>query len=338
MLQVAYKVVSRPFRYPFTTHKGTKTHQPAILVALGLGGMWGVGEAPAINYYNVTAEGMAATLEANKQAISRYALTDPGRFWHFLHHLMPGEHFLTAALDIAAWDLFAKMRRVPLYKALGIGVTPEPLTDYTLGIESKEQLIARIKEQPWPVYKVKMGVPGDMELLNAVRNHTDSAIRIDVNEGWTFDECKANMPRLQGIGVQLIEQPLKRADFSEMQQLIQHSNVPFYADESCRTEEDVPTCSNCFNGINIKLTKCGGITPALRMIANARKLGLKVMLGSMNEGMTGTAAIVHMSPFVDLVDADGPLLLEPTGEQGLRYEQGKIYTSGAPGLGVKVTF
>src|SRR5690606_6856311 len=110
MLQIKSYPFDLAFKYPFTTYKGTKTHQPVLVVAMAMGRMYGLGEVGAISYYDVTIEGMQAELEAKRPMIERYALTTPERFWHFLHHLMPGQNFLIAALDIACWDLYAKMK------------------------------------------------------------------------------------------------------------------------------------------------------------------------------------------------------------------------------------
>ena len=337
MLQLKYYSCELPFEYPFETAHGRKTHQPALIVALGLANLAGYGEAPAISYYDITMADMIASLEKNRQQIERYSLTDPQRFWHFLHHLIPGQHFLTAALDIAGWDLFAKMSRKPLYRLLGIndGAT-QPLTDYTLGIDTTAQMIAKIDAHPWPVYKIKVARPEDIDLLRAIRAHTQSTIRIDANEGWTFEEARMLLPELVKLQIQLIEQPLPRQAHEEMKDLKALSSIPLYADESCRTEDDVQKCLAGFHGINIKLTKCGGITPALRMIKEARALGLKVMMGSMNESSVGTAAIANMMPLLDEVDADGPLLLKEDVAEGLTYEQGNIKLSGGPGLGVRI--
>lgn len=337
MLQLKYAAFAPEFQYPFTTHKGTKTHQPTLVVSLGLGGLTGYGEAPAISYYNVTVEDMKASLETKKGMIERYALTDPGRFWHFLHHLIPGQHFLTCALDIAGWDLFARMRRVPLYQLLGIQWENIPFTDYTIGIDTEEAMLAKLQAHPWPVYKIKVGAPGDIDKLRILRQHTAAPFRVDANEGWTFDEAKKLLPELKQLGVTLIEQPLPRTELEAMKELKHLSELPLYADESCQTEDTVKQCAEGFHGINIKLTKCGGITPAMRMIKEARTLGMKVMIGSMNETSIGSAAIANMLPLLDEVDADGPLLLKQDVAEGLTYENGIIKLSGAAGLGIKFT-
>jgi L-alanine-DL-glutamate epimerase-like enolase superfamily enzyme len=335
MLQLQYYPFELAFKHPFTISKGTKTHQPTLVVSLGLGNLRGYGEAPAISYYDVTLAQMIASLEAKKQMIERYALTDPNRYWHFLHHLLPGQNFLIAALDIAGWDLFAQLRRQPLYRLLGIDNWTAPLTDYTIGMATTEEMVQKMGELKWPIYKVKAGKPNDIDTLRALRAHTDAALRIDANEGWTFEDAKALLPELVKLGITLIEQPLKREEWDAMKELKSISPIPLFADESCRGENDVQKCADSFHGINIKLTKCGGITPALRMIKEARERGLKVMIGSMNESTIGSAAIAHLMPLADEADADGPLLLQEDIAGGLVYDNGKIYITDGPGLGVQ---
>jgi len=145
------------------------------------------------------------------------------------------------------------------------------------------------------------------------------------------------IPQLKELGVELVEQPLAKDDWDGMKILFKESALPLYADESCVLEHDVEKCQNYFHGVNIKLTKCSGITPARRMIEKARALGLKVMIGCMNESTVGAAAIAHLLPFIDHVDMDGPLLLEEDVATGIGYEYGKIIFSGAPGLGINYT-
>lgn len=337
MLQLKHYSFHLPFHYPFTTAHGTKTHQPSLVVSLGLGALRGFGEAPAITYYNVTVEDMVALLESKRPLIERYALIDPQRFWHFLHHLIPGQHFLIAALDIAGWDLFAQMRRMPLYQLLGIKWQTPPLTDYTIGNGTSEAMLNKLKAHSWPIYKVKCSTPDDIDKLRLLRANTTARIRIDANEGWTFDDAKRLLPELHQLGIELVEQPLARNMWNEMKELKTISPIPLFADESCRTEDEVKLCADAFHGINIKLVKCGGITPAMRMIKEARALGLKVMMGNMNESSIGTAAIAHLMPLLDEADADGPLLLKEDIAEGIKYENGEIKLTGWPGLGIRFT-
>ncbi len=334
MLHLRYYPFELAFQYPFTIAKGTKTHQPTLVVSLGMGQMRGFGEAPAIHYYNVTVDDMMAQLEAKRHVIERYALTDPMRYWHFLHHLLPGQNFLIAALDIAGWDLFAQLRRQPLYQLLRLN-WQAPLTDYTLGVDTAENMVAKMQAHPWPIYKIKMRSVNDIDLVRNLRAHSDAVFRVDANEAFSFDEAKKLLPELKALGVTIVEQPLAKTEWDAMKELKAISPLPLFADESCVEETDVAKCADAFNGINIKLTKCGGITPALRMITEGRKLGLKVMIGTMNECTVGSAAIAHLLPLLDEVDADGPLLLKEDVADGLQYDNGIIRVSGAPGLGIR---
>jgi L-alanine-DL-glutamate epimerase-like enolase superfamily enzyme len=336
-MKLNYYIRHLPFHFPFTISKGTKTHQPTFITELEWKGLKGYGEAPAIAYYHISTEKMAEDLEAKKNMVERFALTDPERYWHFLHHLFAGNPFLVCALDMAGWDLFGKMTNKPLHVLWKTDPRLIPITDYTIGIDSSEVMINKIADKPWPVYKIKVGFDGDMEILANIRKHTSSALRVDANAGWTLEEAIVKIPVMKELGVELVEQPLAKDNWEDMEKLFRVSSIPLFADESCVWEKDVEKCHGFFHGINIKLTKCSGPTPARRMIKKARELDMKIMLGCMNESSIGTAAMVHLSPLVDYLDADGPLLLSEDLATGLTYDNGKIsFVELLPGLGVRV--
>ncbi len=332
-----------PFEYPFTISNGrTKTHQTSLVVKLSLGNWVGYGEAPAIVYYNVTVSGMMEQLEKQRKLIEKFALIDPERFWHFLHHLFPNDPFLVCALDMAGWDLFGQMKKQPLHEMWNTtwnATTNTPICDYTLGIDRIEKMVEKMKAHPWPIYKVKVGTEYDIEMITALRQHTDKPIRVDANAGWTTEEALLKIPALAQLGVELIEQPLAKDNWEGMEQLKNQSALPLFADETCVFEKDVVTCAHYFHGINIKLTKCSGPTPALRMIKEAKGLGLKVMMGCMNESVIGSAAIAQFLPQLDYVDMDGPLLMTELNGVGLDYNfeqnNGKIAPLNNSGLGVQ---
>jgi len=335
-LQVKFKEYNLPFHHPFTISKGTKTHQPTFVVELEYFGIKGYGEAPAISYYNIPVEKMIADMERKKMFVEKFSFSDPERYWHYLHHLFPVNSFLVCALDMAGWDLFGKLKGKQLHQLWGLDTSKSPITDYTIGIDTIENMVAKIKEKPWPVYKIKVGVAGDIEMVTALRKHTDALFRVDANAGWTLEEAKEKIPLLQSLGVELIEQPLAKDDWEGMKVLFETSVLPLFADESCVAEADVEKCHQHFHGINIKLTKCSGITPARRMITQAKALGLKVMLGCMNETSIGTAAIAQLAPLADYIDMDGPLLLAEDIATGVSFDSGKILYTDLPGLGLEV--
>jgi L-alanine-DL-glutamate epimerase-like enolase superfamily enzyme len=335
-MKVKYKTYNLPFRYPFTISKGTKTHQPTFIVELEFMGTRGYGEAPAISYYNIPVEKMAADLEQKKIFVEKFAFSDPERYWHYLHHLFPNNPFLVCALDMAGWDLYGKLKRKPLHVLWGLDTVTAPLTDYTIGIDTIDTMIAKISERPWPVYKIKTGVENDIEMVKALRQHTNAIFRVDANAGWTLEQAMQKIPVLKDLGVELVEQPLAKDDWEGMKILFSVSTLPLFADEACVTETDVEKCLHYFHGINIKLTKCSGITPARRMIIKARELGLQVMMGCMNESTVGTAAIAQLAPMLDYVDMDGPLLLAEDIAEGVTFDRGKIIYTQGNGLGITI--
>lgn len=335
-MKIKYKEYNLPFKHPFRISRGVKTHQPALVVELEHFGIKGYGEAPAISYYNIPVAKMIEDLEAKKQFIEKFSFTDPERFWHYCHHLFPKNNFLVCALDIAGWDLYGKLKGKKLYELWGLDITKNPMTDFTIGIDSIDSMIQKMKEFPWPIYKIKLGTDHDIEIVSELRKHTSSIIRIDANAAWKAEEALEKIIAFKELGVELIEQPLEKNDWEGMKFLFERSPLPLLADESCVVESDVEKCYQHFHGINIKLTKCSGITPARRMITKARELNMKVMCGSMNESSIGTAAVAHLLPLLDYVDMDGPLLLAEDIASGVTFDDGKIIYGKGNGLGVTV--
>ena len=335
-MKIKYKAFNLLFKHPFTISRGTKTHQPTLIVELEHFGIKGYGEAPAISYYNIPVEKMIEDLEAKRSFIEKFSFTDPERFWHYCHHLFHNNSFLVCALDMAGWDLYGKMKRKKLYELWELDISKNPVTDFTIGIDSIEVMVEKIKEMPWPIYKIKVGTENDIEIITELRKHTSSVIRIDANAAWKADEALEKINAFKDLGIELIEQPLAKDDWEGMKFLFERSPLPLFADESCVAERDVEKCHKHFHGINIKLTKCSGITPARQMITKARELNMKVMAGSMNESTVGTAAVAHLLPLLDYVDMDGPLLLAEDVAEGISFDYGKIIYSIQNGLGVSL--
>lgn len=333
-MKLEYKTYNLPFRHPFTISKGTKTHQPTLIVQLDFMGIKGYGEAPAISYYNITVEKMVEDIERKKMFIEKFAFSDPERYWHYLHHLFPANPFLVCALDMAGWDIYGKLKRKQLHQLWALDTASTPVTDFTIAIDTIETMVAKMKEKPWPVYKIKMGVEGDLEMVAALREHTDAVFRVDANAGWTLEQALQKIPVLKELGVEFVEQPLAKDDWEGMKILFEKSVLPLIADESCVAESDVEKCHNHFHGINIKLTKCSGITPARRMIAKAKEMNIQVMVGCMNESSVGTVAIAQLAPMLDYVDMDGPLLLAEDIGESVKFDFGKIIYNDLPGLGI----
>jgi L-alanine-DL-glutamate epimerase-like enolase superfamily enzyme len=228
------------------------------------------------------------------------------------------------------------MKRKQLHQLWNLDTSKNPLTDITIGIDSIEKMVQKITETPWPIYKIKLGMAEDVHIMEELRKHTDAVFRIDANAAWKADEALEKIKIFKELNVEFIEQPLAKEDWEGMEFLYEHSPLPLIADESCVSEHDVLKCKKFFHGINIKLTKCSGITPALRMIKQAHELNMKVMVGCMNESSIGTSAIAQLLPLLDYVDMDGPLLLAEDVAEGVQFDYGKIIYGQGNGLGVLV--
>lgn len=324
------------FRYPFAISGGRiKSVQEALIIRLSDGVHCGFGEAPAITYYNVTVDGMMRELLEVLPKLELLVFDRPESFYGELLALIP-DSFLRCAIDMAAWDLYGKRVSTPLRSLLGFSGKAPALCDYTIGLAPLPEMIARMQEFPWPIYKVKLGQTNDLEIMENLCRNSSAIFRVDVNGGWTVEEALEKIPVLTKLGVELIEQPLPPQLNEEMKKLREVASVPLIADESCVSEQDVELCAGLFDGINIKLTKCGGITPARRMLGKARDLGLKTMMGSMNECSIGASAVAAFLPQLDFADLDGPLLLENDLASGLIFKNGEVRISENPGLGIEL--
>jgi L-alanine-DL-glutamate epimerase-like enolase superfamily enzyme len=297
----------------------------------------GYGEGASSHAYAFTAESMRAALEAARPQIESERVDDPAKFWERLLPVLRHNRFALCALDEAAHDLWGKQRGAPVWKLWGLELSNLPLSDYTIGIDPIEKMVAKMKEfDGWPIYKIKLGTDNDLEIVRALRQHTDAIFRIDANTAWTAEQTIAFAPELKALGVEFLEQPLKADDWDGMRRVFRECALPVIADESCLIEEDVPRCVGFFHGINIKLTKAGGLTPARRMIARARELGLKVMVGCMSESSVGISAIGQLLPLLDYVDMDGAVLIAKDIASGVHLKRGRAIFPDENGNGVRL--
>ncbi|MBS9774559.1 MAG: dipeptide epimerase [Tenacibaculum sp.] len=323
-------------KHPFTISRGTRTHIPSLIVELQDSGFSGFGEATANPYYNTTVEGFTEYLEEKRSVIESYNNGIPENFWEFLYPSFKSNPFLLCALDEAYYDLYCKKNGIKVYEYLNALNKAVPLSNYTIGIDTIETMVSKMIEMPFPVYKIKLGTKDDIKIVEELRKHTNSVFRIDANCGWNAGETIHNSIALKKLGVEFIEQPLPADDWQGAKKVFKKSVLPIIADESCIEENDVQKCHNHFHGVNIKLMKCGGITPTKRMINEAKKLGLKTMVGCMTESSVGISAITQLAPFLNYIDADGALLLKNDIASGVTIKNGTIIFSKNNGTGVSL--
>ncbi len=333
-MKIEFHPCQLQLRHTFTISRESHDVQQTLIIELKEGNISGWGEATSNPYYGVTVENMIQKIEAVQAQLEQYKWEDPTAFEALLQQLFPNDPFIRCALDIAANDLYAKKLGMPLYKVWGLSIDAVlPLSNYTIGIDSIEKMIAKIQETPSPIYKIKLGTQQDLEIIETLRQHTAAIFRVDANCAWSVAQTIDYAPKLKALGVEFIEQPLPAEQIDEMPLVYQNSALPLAADESCRVESDVAKCADRFHIINIKLVKCGGLTPARRMIAAARKLGMKVMVGCMTESSIGISAIGQLLPLLDYVDMDGALLLSNDPADGVHIKNGKAIYPDRNGIG-----
>ena len=308
-MKIHLKKYTLQLKHTFRISRNAHNFQDSLVVCLSLNGKTGYGEATANPYYKISVESMIAEIKAIESELETFHFTTP----EVLHTFLISKelsNFAICALDLAAHDLYGKLEEKPLYKIWKTTTDYYPITNYTIGLAPIAEMVAKMKETPWPIYKIKLGSEDDVAIVRELRKHTTAIFRIDANCAWSAKETIINAPLLKDLGVEFLEQPLKASDWQGMEQVMHQCVLPVIADESCIVEDDVEKCGLHFSGINIKLTKCGGLTPALRMIKKGKELGLKVMVGCMTESSVGISAIAQLLPQLDYVDMDGAMLLK----------------------------
>ncbi|GAA3643032.1 dipeptide epimerase [Flavivirga jejuensis] len=336
-MKLIIRTYNLQLKHPFTISRGaTRTVIPSVIVELQEHGFSGYGEATENVYYNKTAKQLVQELIEKREIVEVSSGRTPKAYWNYLLPHFDKNMFLLCALDEAYHDLYTKIKGVKLYEYWGLKLEKLPQTNYTIGIDSIENMVAKMNETPWPIYKIKLGTKRDLEIVTELRKHTNSIFRIDANCGWTVDETIKYSYEFKKLGVEFIEQPLPATNWKDAKKVFKGSCLPIIADESCIVETDINKCHNHFHGVNIKLMKCGGLTPAKRMIAKAKLLGLKTMVGCMTESSVGISAIAHLTPMLDYVDMDGVLLLKNDTAKGVKIEHGNVQFPNINGTGVKL--
>ncbi len=316
-------------RRPFRISRGTKTHQVTVIVRVSRDDLVGYGEASPNEYYGVDLDRMQQSLRRCADAIRDVHHRDADQILDLIRIACEGDTFSMAACDIAIHDLFAKADCEELSDWLQHDVSivkcSSPPTSITFSLGSMDEVDEQIKEYgDWPILKVKLGGPCDLQVIERIRECSSATIRVDANAGWTPDQAIRMSHKLADLGVEFIEQPIAAGDWEGQSHLHKHSQLPLIADESCVRAADIPRCVGLFDGINIKLGKCGGIREACQMIREARSFDLQTMIGCMTESAIAMAAGRSLASRVDHVDLDGSTLLANDTTSGFSVSKGQI--------------
>jgi L-alanine-DL-glutamate epimerase-like enolase superfamily enzyme len=321
---------------------GTNTFKVVVVELTGADGTVGLGEAAPTARYKES----VATVEAFLKKVDPRGLsfTDVEGSMTYLDTLSPHDMSAKCALNLALLDGAAKRANQPVYDLLGLGFRDQHhVTSFTIGIDKPDVFRKKVlAAEPYPVLKVKIGVPDDKANLQALREVAPAkAVRVDANEGWKTKEQALEMIEwLAKDGqIQYVEQPLPAATRpKDWAWLKQRSPLPIFGDESYHLAEDAPQAAECFHGVNVKLVKTGGISAGFEALRAARKAGLKTMIGCMIETSILISAAAHLAELCDYLDVDGNVLITNDPYVGVASERGILSFASAPEkLGLRVS-
>ena len=307
-----------PIAGSFAISRGAKTEAAVVVAELGDGKARGRGECVPYGRYGESLDSVLAQLRAMAPRLSA------GLDRKALQKAMP-PGAARNALDCAFWDLEAKQAGRPVHEMAGLPA-PHPLTTaYTISLaEPAAMAEAAARAASRALLKIKLGAPGDPERIAAVRAAAPLvALIVDANEGWDARNLGTNMAACAQAGVRLIEQPLPDQRDDALASL--ERTVPICADESAHDRASLARLAGKYDAVNIKLDKAGGLTEALAMMAEAKRLGLATMAGCMVATSLAMAPALLLAQQADYVDLDGPLLLAKDRPGGLRYAQSLVY-------------
>lgn len=330
-MRLNYKEHEIHLKSTFRTTHGASDVKRVIVIDID----GGLGEASPVHYYGENLETVKIFLEKAQAVLGDdpFTLEELGTK---LDRVLAWNYSAKAAIDMAMHDLACKKLGIPLFKYFGITPRTDLATSFTISISDPDTMKKQTAESPgYHVYKVKVGVPGDIEMVAAVRDATRARIRVDANEGWTAKDAIWRIKELEKLGVEFIEQPLHRDDFDGFRLLRSKIDMPIIIDEGIFRAGDIPKYVGLADGINIKLSKSGGLREAFKMIAVARAHKMKIMIGCMIETSVGITAAAQLASLVDYADLDGNVLISDDPYTGVKIVDGCLRLPDGPGLGVK---
>ena len=323
--------------HPFGISRSSHSHYDIVFIYLEFDGLVGRGEAAPSNRYSESTERILSVLDNG--IVVPDNIYDIDSFCTQLSDQCENIKALEAAFSMAALDLWCQINKKPLYKYFNADPDQTPQTSFTISIGDMDLLPQKIKEaDPYNILKVKLGTDliKDKSIIEHIRRETDKTIRIDANEGWDLETGISMSYWLADNNVEFIEQPFKSSNLSDTAKLKNKSPLPIIADENSVNASDIPRIENVFDGINIKLMKCGSLFEAVKMVNMARERGMKIMLGCMIESSVAITAAAHLSPLVDYADLDGNLLINNDPYTGVTVQNGKLILPQENGCGIQL--
>ena len=329
---LSWQIVRFQLKETFAIAYGNYTHREALIVTLEKSGSKGFGECTSIDYYHISLADFEVILSIIKSQIESQNIIHPADFYAFLLKLdLPS--FLRSALDCAYWDLFGKLEKKSFLELNKIDFNKLPESSITISVDTVENQIKKIDKSFWTKFKVKCNHFDENTISKLLE--LDATIALDSNGSFTKENCLwlENNEAISKFAY--LEQPMKTG-LDNYQVLHVDKFANWMADEDCQDISALKDLKKHYRSINIKLVKCGGLTPALEMIYTAKEFGYKIMIGCMTESTIGISAGATLAPFCDYADLDGANLIANDIAKGSEIVNGKILLSESYGLGIKL--
>lgn len=329
-MTISWQKVTLNLKETFSISYGNYSQREALIVSLTYKGFRGFGECTSIDYYGINLDELIQKLAFNQTLIEANQIIYPTEFYAFISSLNLGS-FLTSALDCAYWDLYGKLEGKSFIELNNIATHSVPDSSITISIDSIENQIEKIQKSSWSKFKVKCnGLDKDSVEKLAVLPYE---IALDSNGSFHEIDCDWLQNKEFAAEFSYLEQPMKPNQYAS---LIRDKYANWMADEDCQSQNNLRSLQPHYRSINIKLVKCGGLTPALALITEARKLNFNIMMGCMTESSIGISAGCALAPLVDYCDLDGANLIANDIANGSTIINGKIEISDKPGLGIDI--
>ncbi len=329
-MKLSWQIVRLELKETFSIAYGNYSYREALIVTLNSHQCSGYGECTAIDYYHISLDDFVVKLQLIQYKIENQKIVHPKEFYSFLLTLeLP--NFLRSALDCAYWDLFGKLVNKSFLELNSIDVYQLPESSITISVAPIADQIEKIKASSWSKFKVKCNHFNEQEITDLL--NLEYNIALDSNGSFLKDDCLWLEHNVATEKFSYLEQPMPKG--SEQFQIL-HSNLyaNWMADEDCQDIHSLEQLVPHYRSINIKLVKCGGLTPALQMITKARQLNYKIMIGCMTESTIGISAGAAIAPLCDFADLDGANLIANDIAKGTTIVNGTIQLSEQSGLGI----
>jgi L-alanine-DL-glutamate epimerase-like enolase superfamily enzyme len=331
-MNLSWQIVKLNLKETFAIAYGNYSFREALIITLEANGEKGYGECTSIDYYHINLADFVSILIKSQAQIENTNIVHPKEFYCFLVALdLPS--FLRSAIDCAYWDLFGKLKKKSFLELNDIQYTCLPESSITISIDTVDNQIKKIEQSSWTKFKVKCNHFDKEAIVKLFQ--LDKNLALDSNGSFTAAECLSLEDYEMISKFSYLEQPMKtgKKNYSVL-----HADkfANWMADEDC---QDIGVLKNLiphYRSINIKLVKCGGLTPAIEMITEARILGFKIMIGCMTESTVGISAGAVLSPLCDYADLDGANLIANDIAKGSSIVNGKIQLNENHGLGIKI--